>query len=346
MSQTIIQPYRFVPSGDPTLWQELGRTTLGSAGDTITVSGLTAKDNLLLLGDLVMDGAGYGTAELTFNSDTGTNYSSRMSVQGNTDTTHTGQTYIDIGKVLALESFFIGFVRNVATETKLMMGFVNEEGAVGSGTAPDRCDETGFWSNNTNAISEISITCGADFASGSELVILGNNPTDVGTPFFELLGEDTLTGEGDILDSGTITAKKYLWVEAHPLSDSGATANNPDYNMTFNGSTSSYATRSSQNGGADGTGTNTAFINGWIQYQDRLVQSFVLNNATQTKLGIGWSDVIGNSGFGAGTAPNRDVWYGKHEQTSNSITTVTLTNSAARPSAYGVGSTLRCWGGN
>jgi len=60
-------------------WEELGRTTLGSAGDTITLSGLTAKKYLMIIFNAVASGGTLDTT-LRFNNDSGANYAQQHAI--------------------------------------------------------------------------------------------------------------------------------------------------------------------------------------------------------------------------------------------------------------------------
>ena len=56
MSQYLINPYRFAAACDPPFWEELGRTTLSSEADDITVSGLANKRYLMVLVHIILVG--------------------------------------------------------------------------------------------------------------------------------------------------------------------------------------------------------------------------------------------------------------------------------------------------
>jgi len=334
-----------------TSWKELDRVTLGSAGDVLDCngsgSGFTAKDNLMIL--IIGHKSGNAQIEdLTFNGDTGSNYARRYSENGSSST-ETSQDSIQFGIDSEDDEFAVITVRNTADKEKLLIGHTIARGSTGAGYIGNRLEVAGKWANTSNQITRVTLTNPHDgnLDTGSEMVILGcdDDEADSGTNFWGELGSNTLTAEGDVLTT-TIAAKKYLMVDIHPTSNSSNTSNNPDYNLTFNGATSGYAGRSSQNGGSDGTFSSGAFINGWLGYQDRFVKAYVINVASKEKMAIGHDNAVGNSGFGAGTAPQRNEWVGKWANTSDSITTVTSTNSSARPSTYGVGASIRVWGSN
>ena len=71
-------------------WKELGRTTLGSAGDSIDVSSFADKRYLMLLASGKGTG-GEAYINWRFNSDTGSNYSVRYNTNGGSDATGTSQ---------------------------------------------------------------------------------------------------------------------------------------------------------------------------------------------------------------------------------------------------------------
>ena len=108
MSYNYIQPYLGLSNGIQTQnaagggavggWVELGRTTLGSAGDSINASSLADKRYYMILGDL--QGTGAIDANFQFNSDTGSTYANRRSTNGGSDSTGTSQTNIDLSASL------------------------------------------------------------------------------------------------------------------------------------------------------------------------------------------------------------------------------------------------------
>jgi hypothetical protein len=334
-----------------TSWKELDRYTVsGSAVATMDTGTFTAKDNIMILIHGIA-GATYTIGKIQFNSDTGSNYAWRRQKNGTSDATSVSQSDIELIDAGGQETSFLTTItiKNIANREK----FVTSDSMtnyVGSGTAPRRFEIQGKWANTANQITSVQVTSASSqtFGVGSEVVVLGcdDDEADSGTSFWQEIGSDTLTSQGDVLTTGTITAKKWLWIQTHHLGDiTSGTSANSDYNMTFNDSTSGYATRQSQDGAGDGQATGTAFINGWIGYQDRFVSAFVANVASIDKIATG-ADCGGMTTYGSGAAPHRNEWVGKWSNTSDSITKVTVTNSSARSGAYGVGSSLKVWGSN
>jgi len=160
----------------PRWYQEIGRTTLGVAGDTITVSGLPARKYLKVVYSIINSGSVGAT--IRFNGDSGSNYGWRKSLSGASDTTSAptsglaadggGASYPLHG---SLEIINMSSVEKVAT------GFVFPQAAAGSATAPVRLEFAGKWANTSAQISSISFNNldSGDYAAGSEVVVLGHD---------------------------------------------------------------------------------------------------------------------------------------------------------------------------
>lgn len=155
-------------------WEEIGRTTLGSSGDAITVSSLPERKYLKVIVRALNSGA--IQARIQFNGDTGTNYASRISNNGGAEITAASATsvLIDTGSNNITASFE---VMNTSTREKVGLMLAMAESAVGAANIPSRNTTSFKWSNTTNSITQVSIiNAGAgDFASGSEVVVLGHN---------------------------------------------------------------------------------------------------------------------------------------------------------------------------
>lgn len=165
-------------SGNPIdWWEEIGRTTLGSAGDTITVSSLPARKYLRLIVRLKATG-GTIAFGLTFNNDTGSNYSYRRSANGAADATSTSQAFIAAGNsTVTTPTFGVFDIINVSSEEKTLSGVNTQQGTAGAGNVVDRVDVYGKWSNTSDQISRIDYTNTGtgDYASGSEVIVLGHD---------------------------------------------------------------------------------------------------------------------------------------------------------------------------
>ena len=262
-------------------WVELGRTTLGSAGDTISVSSLPDKKYYMILKNVF--GSGLCTDRFTFNSDTGSNYAWRKSANGASDSTAVNQVRQITHTNADLDNaFFVGYVSNLANKEKLHINHATIATTTGASTAPIRDETVSKWSNTSDAISTMTMTNdqSGDYNTGSEMIVLGWDPADTHTTnFWEELASVTLGGDASEISSGTISAKKYLWVQVY--FQSASTSN--DVLVRFNNDTgSNYAHRHAINFGSDTTQTSGSSIKlidrNAAADQGRYVNFFVINN--------------------------------------------------------------------
>ena len=169
----------------------------------------------------------------------------------------------------------------------------------------------------------------ATFNSDSEVVILGWDPADTHSNNFWTELASTSWTSGSSIDTGTFTAKKYLWIQI------SLTTTNANFNQLFfnNDTQTNYSLRYSTNGGADGTDVNVPY--GWYTALDdggssvhRSVFSniFMINTSSKEKLGISHSAWVNGTQTGAGYAPNRVESVGKWTNTSSQITSVRVSN--------------------
>ena len=322
-------------------WKEIGRTTLGSTGDSLGVGSLSNKRYLMTLSDLLPSGTIDG--RITFNSDTGSNYAYRTSANGGTDATAESQSNIKLFTTSASsnELFTVGYTSNLAGNEKLFTGNTLKSDGTGANDVPKRYENTAKWANTSNAISDVSIdNAGAgDYASGSEVVVLGWDPADTHTTnFWEELASVTLTGTASQLDSGTFTAKKYLWCQIYAK---GSGSIQPS--IQFNNDTgSNYATRYSSNGSADGEdpGATSILNNTNDGSENSFINFFVVNNSAKEKLMI--SHEVSQQDAGASDEPSRNETVAKWANTSSQITRITTKNIGT----YAIGSIIKVWGSN
>ena len=326
-------------------WKELARTTLGSAGDAIDVS-VADKRYYMCLSSIIPTGA--CSDALRFNSDTATNYSSRWSQDGGADSSEVSASVIYKTTRSNTTPFFsVGYQANYSTKEKLHQCWKIGQSTAGAGNAPDREEITGKWANTANAISSFnSLNQGAgSYDVGSEVVVLGYDPADTHTTNFweELASVNSLTG-GNV-DSGTFTAKKYLWVQFELIVNAYDSTN---VVIQFNADTAgNYANRISQNGGADSTTVSQTSIATTISGGKRIFGNmFIINNSANEKLVIGHTVVIGttanSTAEGAGVAPRRLEFVGKWDNTSNQITKIVFDDTIANF----VSGQVKVWGSN
>ena len=328
-------------------WKEIGRTTLGAAADIIDVGSLTDKRYYMVLGDIKPDG---GNIDFFYNlnGDTGGNFASRRSEDGGTDSTVTSNANGIIwgNSNIANPNFSVGYFSNLSTKEKLNISHTVHQNTAGAGTAPLRVESVGKWSNTADAISTISMKdAGSDqYGSGSEVVVLGWDPADTHTSnFWEELASVTAVGGTETFETGTFTAKKYLWIQAWIEGDT----TNRGLDLYVNSDTgTNYSQRYSDNGGADGTATSTnqmLYGGGNSTTEKFFMNAFIINNSANEKLGIAHTNNLITAG--AGTAPTRRETVGKWANTSTQITKVGFKNrSATTGQNITAGSIIKVWG--
>ena len=307
-------------------WVELGRTTLGSAASTITVSSLPDKRYYMYLVDghrtsVTVDGfvrLGNGSV------DTGSNYSRRLSPTGTSDSTLINQTGISDWYPSTSDTNFltVGYISNLSGNEKLIMDNKVTQNTAGASTAPNRIEQVGKWINTSNPLDTVNFNASSNtFASGSEVVVLGWDPADTHTTnFWEELA-DASWSSGQTMDSGSFTSKKYLYVQYY-VKSSGLVRDT----IRFNSDTgSNYSKRKSDDGGSDSTTTSNAEIRSQgSRYNISYGSFFVVNNSSNEKLVTGHFVGQNSSGAGAANAPSRTEAVGKWANTSSQISSVQI----------------------
>ena len=320
-------------------WVELGRTTLGGAASTITVSSITDKRYYMILNSslgTVANADIYGE----FNSDTGSNYSNRFAYNGTEGTqASTSRNSVHITAASSNTPFFaVGNYANLSAKEKLGICNSVQQMTAGAGTAPQRSENATKWANTAAVINAYTLmnSGASNYATGSEVVVLGWDPADTHTSnFWEELASVTTTGSGAV-NSGTFTAKKYLWIQFFGLSSSSH-----NVAITFNGdSGANYSRRYTLNGAGDSTSvSNTSTLPAVSMGNESFTNMFIINNSANEKLMISHS--VGQLTAGAGTAPNRCEAVGKWANTSSQITSINFEVSGG---TFIAGSIIKVWG--
>lgn len=160
--------------------QEIARTTLSSASDTITVSSIPTKKYLFIKAVLIPTG-GNITGTLKLNNDTGTNYTIRYAdnFAGGGSASLTSQSptgWADNGTAFNVLVAEIK-IANLAIYEKMAVGTIWGGNVVGAANATNIRYWSGKWTNTTDQINRVDIINfgTGDYAAGSEVVILGNN---------------------------------------------------------------------------------------------------------------------------------------------------------------------------
>jgi len=323
-------------------WKELGRTTFGGGAKEYSVASLDDKRYYMILVNNLQSAQTEGDA-FRLNSDSGSNFSYRHSTDGAADTTGTSKSKAGFFGFHphTQPSFAVSYLSNLSTKEKLSIshGVGHKTNVSGAGNAPDRGEAIQKWANTSNAVDEVNIVnLWNNYDSGSECVVLGWDPADTHTTnFWEQLA-DVTGGASSNISSGTITAKKYLWVQF--WYDRAATFN---VSGQFNNDTASnYSSRFSDNGGADGTQTSaSSFIvdAGGASGKPNFHNMFIINNSANEKLLI-HNNMQANSA-GATNAPTRREGVSKWANTSAQITEIDFNTSA---SSFVSGARLKVWG--
>jgi hypothetical protein len=148
-------------------------------------------------------------------------------------------------------------------------------------------------------------------------------------------------GESDTFDSGTITAKKYLWVQCF-----NKASGQIDTGLNFNSDTgNTYSWRQSTDGAGDTTDVSASNINldaGSPTNVGSFHNIFIINNLANEKLVINHN--VSSATAGAGTAPKRMESVGKWANTSAQITSIQMKNFGT--GSFGTASIMKVWGAN
>jgi len=325
-------------------WKEVGRTTLGSSNDDITVSSLADKRYLMIMTDNIPTGSIWQS--IRYNSDTGSNYANRYSNNGGSDVPSTSLGLSYWGDQLAgtNHGFGIGYTANLAGKEKLALSYGVNQNTSGAGTAPDRTEVVSKWTNTSDAINAVTNhdQGSGSFASGSEVVVLGYDPDDTHTTnFWEELASVNGTGATSF-NSGTFTAKKYLWVQIYV--DRSADASNGEITVgnTTLDTGSNYSRRRSADGGTDDTLTSQTKISLRTAGLKEFYNIFIINNSANEKLLIIHQNAGGTAG--AGNTPYRGEFVAKWANTSNQINIIGFGSGGSN--TLSSTSIMKVWGSN
>ena len=328
-----------------TSWKLLDRQEVsGGATSTITVSGFTAKENLMILFHGIATGGTLG-CNITFNGDDDTDsYYARKSTDGGGLGGEQQDNFPANGQTLANDVWSVFNLRNEATREKLIVADLVDGNTVGDATdVPHRRTATGKWSNTSVPITTVTVTNSGgdgDFADGSEVVVLGcdDDEADTGTDnFWQELGNDSIDALGTTI-STSFTAKKYIIIEAFYSYASGGN----DPLLTFNDEDSDYAYRRSINGGTDALSPDTTSVLNNAGGSDKPTFDHVIfvNRLASEKLYIAHS-TYGDTAVD--DSPERREYVGKWADTSEQVTSAEYTMGSGNLNA---GARMRVWGGN
>jgi len=190
-------------------WVTLGSTTLGSAATSISVSSFAGSDELMF----VFTGSGFATAddyEIQFNSDTGTNYARKISVDNGAQSTNSSQNAVRTGNSFTdYTGTIIGRVVNIATKPKV--GFLNYMTTSGASFANSN-DVHFAWSNTSDRITTIKIKSlqAYNIDSGATLTVYGLDTSSVAAFPANASGYLKNDGAGAMTWDSASTVKTFL----------------------------------------------------------------------------------------------------------------------------------------
>jgi hypothetical protein len=321
-----------IPGG----WKFLDRTTLGQAGNTITVSSLPDKRYYMILTNQYGTG-GDTVSQLGLGSnstiDATGNYARRASNNGGTDSAVNGRSYIFESMGVTQNGMFgVDYIANLSSKEKLGIRHLVYQNTAGAGNIPNREENYGKWANTSNVIDIIQDknTAAGSFDTGSEIVVLGWDPDDTHTDNFWTQLADVDVTTGTTISTGNFTAKKYLWVQFYL--DASAISFDWQFNSSTDTQTSTYSGRHSNNGEGPTATTDYTQINKNVMAENfglnaspHFGSMFIVNNASKEKLVTG--HLVNQNTAGAGYAPNRGEFAYKWTNTTNQINNITMLNS-------------------
>lgn len=156
-------------------WEELASVELSSAGDNISSGTFTAKKYLWV--QCFMEQTDNTiTGNITFNGDTGSNYSRRRSNNGATDSTGTSESSIDVRGGESKNRFENMFIINNSAQEKLVIGH-HIVTTAGAGNAPDRTEYVAKWANTSSQITSINFNNidAGNYGTKSFIKVWGSN---------------------------------------------------------------------------------------------------------------------------------------------------------------------------
>ena len=136
-------------------WKEIGRTTLGSAADTITVSGLPDKRYYMIISSKLV--SGNATHQFILNNDTGSNYAIRYSGDGGAEYAGASLSNINFDPANATNSFHVGHIANLSSKEKIGIHHLVNENTAGSATSPRRSEFVSKWANTSSSMNRIDL---------------------------------------------------------------------------------------------------------------------------------------------------------------------------------------------
>ena len=159
-------------------WAKAGTTTLSTQTDPINFTVTANKFNNIMLHGFQTNSS--CSTQLNVDNSFSTNYASRYSHNGATDSTGTSQAFMTIGESTAHDRFQIIYCINIASEEKLFIGFENCRNTAGAGTAPSRAEMVGKSTQSSQFTSVTPNLSGGtgEWESGTNATVIGSDGTE------------------------------------------------------------------------------------------------------------------------------------------------------------------------
>lgn len=155
-------------------WEELGRHTLGSAADALSVTSIAARKHLMIIVNVIASGS--VSHLLRFNNDSSSNYAWRVLTNGtNASGASATSLFLDAGTTSDIYSVIN--CSNIATQEKFATAITMGSAGAGAATVPSQRVGAGKWVNTAAQINRVDVvnSSAGDYAAGSELIVLGHN---------------------------------------------------------------------------------------------------------------------------------------------------------------------------
>ncbi|UNQ40957.1 hypothetical protein MPC38_06815 [Prescottella equi] len=157
-------------------WEEIGRTTLTSPADVISLASIPARKYLRVV---VYTSATGGTTNtyMRFNNDSGNNYSERSLEDGSNINQVSINAILIAGQTNTAPAHATAEIVNIASQEKTCL-ITGMRSVLGAANVPvGSKNGWGKWANTSALINRIDIVNQGtgDFAVGSELIVLGHD---------------------------------------------------------------------------------------------------------------------------------------------------------------------------
>lgn len=157
-------------------WEELGRVTALTTVTSLDTGTFAAKKYLVILVTWLPSGGNIG-ASMRFNSDSGSNYNYRYSINNTAENGSLSQPQLASG---AANNGGIGQsthnITNIAAREKTIYSQQVTSSTAGAGNYFDRYELAGKWANTSAQITSVQIIALTNsFAAGTEIVVLGHD---------------------------------------------------------------------------------------------------------------------------------------------------------------------------